>query len=285
MFVGGVVIDDGVDGLSLRHLRLDGIEEADELLMALALHVVADDGAVEHVESGERRGGAVPFVVVRHCTGAARLHRQARLRAIKRLDLALFIDREDDRMLRRVDIEADNVLEFIRKLRIVRQLERADAMRGELVSLQNPLHRSQAHAGRLRQHPACPMRCFSRRRPKCQIDHPLHERGRQRRLAGFAGLVAGQAGNALLHKALLPAPHHRLGLVGSPHDLGRAAAIGGGEDDFGAPNMLLRRVAIADNRLKLTAILRRDVHDNSCSHNENLNCFGNFGNRSNESDH
>ena len=48
--------------------------------------------------------------------------------------------------------------------------------------------------------------------------------------------------------------HHRLGLAGSPRDLGRAAAIGRRQDDFGAPNMLLRRVAIADNRVKLTAI-------------------------------
>jgi transposase len=38
---------------SLRHLHLDGIEEADELLMAVALHAMANDSAVEHVESGE----------------------------------------------------------------------------------------------------------------------------------------------------------------------------------------------------------------------------------------
>ena len=65
MFVGGIVVDDGVDRLSLRHLRLDGIEEADELLMAVALHVVSDDGAVEDVEGGEQRGCAVTFVVMR----------------------------------------------------------------------------------------------------------------------------------------------------------------------------------------------------------------------------
>jgi hypothetical protein len=46
-----------------------------------------------------------------------------------------------------------------------------------------------------------------------------------------------------------------------------------------------RRVAIADYRLELTAILRRDVHYNSCSHNESLNRFGHFGNRPYESDH
>jgi hypothetical protein len=31
MLVGGVVVDDGVDCLSGRHLRLNGVEEADEL--------------------------------------------------------------------------------------------------------------------------------------------------------------------------------------------------------------------------------------------------------------
>src|SRR6202048_1753615 len=61
--------------------------EADELLMAMALHVAAYDGAVEDVEGREQRGGAVTFVVVRHRPGTARLHRQTRLGAVERLDL------------------------------------------------------------------------------------------------------------------------------------------------------------------------------------------------------
>ncbi len=36
VLVGGVVVEDDVDGLSGRNLRLDGVEEADELLMANA---------------------------------------------------------------------------------------------------------------------------------------------------------------------------------------------------------------------------------------------------------
>jgi hypothetical protein len=39
------------------------------------------------------------------------------------------------------------------------------------------------------------------------------------------------------------------------------------------------------HRLKPTTIFRHDVDDNSCSHDESLNCFGQFGNRPNESDH
>jgi hypothetical protein len=62
-----------------RHLRLEGVEEAEEFLMPMALHVAADDRALEHVESGEQRGGAVPFVVVGHSAGAAFLQGQAGL--------------------------------------------------------------------------------------------------------------------------------------------------------------------------------------------------------------
>ena len=56
--------------------------------MAVTLHVAADDGPVEEIESREQRGGAVTFVVVRHRPSAARLHRQPRLGAVERLDLA-----------------------------------------------------------------------------------------------------------------------------------------------------------------------------------------------------
>jgi hypothetical protein len=54
---------------------------------------------------------------------------------------------------------------------------------------------------------------------------------------------------------------------------------------FCAPDMLLRRAAIRNDRFKPMAILRRGVDDNSCCHNESLNGFARFGNRSNESDH
>ena len=42
MLMGGVVVDDGVDRLSNGNLLLEDIEEATELLMAMALHVAAD---------------------------------------------------------------------------------------------------------------------------------------------------------------------------------------------------------------------------------------------------
>jgi hypothetical protein len=84
-----------------------------------------------------------------------------------------------------IDIETDDVFEFLGELRVFRQLERADAMRRELVGFENTLHRTQAHPGGFRQHPASPVGCFSGRRPERQVDHFLHDTGRQRRFAGL----------------------------------------------------------------------------------------------------
>jgi hypothetical protein len=51
VLVGCIVVDDGMDRLSSRNLRLNGVEEADELLVAMALHTSANDLAFEDIES------------------------------------------------------------------------------------------------------------------------------------------------------------------------------------------------------------------------------------------
>ena len=106
MLVGGIVVEDDVDGLLRRNSFLNGVEEADELLVTMALHAPADHLAFQHVEGGEQRSGAVTLIVMGHGAGAALLHRKARLGAVQRLDLALFIDGKNYGVGRRVDIEA-----------------------------------------------------------------------------------------------------------------------------------------------------------------------------------
>ena len=54
VLVGRIIVDDGVDYLSHGDLRLDRIEEADELLVPMALHVAADDGAVKNVKGSKQ---------------------------------------------------------------------------------------------------------------------------------------------------------------------------------------------------------------------------------------
>ena len=59
LFVGRIVVEDDMHGLIRYHLGLDSVEEADEFLVAMALHVAPDHSAVEHVQRGEQRGGSI----------------------------------------------------------------------------------------------------------------------------------------------------------------------------------------------------------------------------------
>lgn len=56
--MGGVVVEDHGDDIAGRPLSLDGVEEADVLLVPMALHV-AVDRAVEDIQRGEQV--AVPW--------------------------------------------------------------------------------------------------------------------------------------------------------------------------------------------------------------------------------
>src|SRR5262249_60105574 len=83
----------------------------------------ADDEATLHVEGRKQRGRAVPLVVVRHGRGPSLLERQARLRAVERLDLALLVDAEHHRALWRIEVKPDNVGDLLLELPIIRDLE------------------------------------------------------------------------------------------------------------------------------------------------------------------
>ena len=109
MLVGGIVVEDHVHHLADRHLTLNGLQEAEEFLVTVALHTAPDHGAVEHVEGGKQGGGTVAFVVVGHGAGPPLLQGQAGLSAIEGLDLRLLIDREDDGVGGGIDIEPDHV--------------------------------------------------------------------------------------------------------------------------------------------------------------------------------
>ena len=69
VLVRRVIVEDHMNRLAGGNLRLDGVEEADELLMPMALHVTAYDRAIENVQRGEQRRCSVPFVVMRHGSG------------------------------------------------------------------------------------------------------------------------------------------------------------------------------------------------------------------------
>ncbi len=87
--------------------------------MAMLLHVLPDNGSIKHIEGGKQRGCAVALIVMCHGTKPPFFERQTRLGSIQRLNLALFVKREHNRMGGRVYIQTDKIKEFVAKLRIV----------------------------------------------------------------------------------------------------------------------------------------------------------------------
>ena len=103
---------DDVDDLVDRDFSLDGVEEADEFLMAMTLHVLSDDRVVEPVQSGEQRGRAVALVIVGHGLCVALLSRRPRLCPVECLDPLSLVEVEHDGVRRRVNAEPVDVTQF-----------------------------------------------------------------------------------------------------------------------------------------------------------------------------
>jgi hypothetical protein len=84
--------------------------------MAVALHALANNLALKDIERREQGGDAMALVIMGQGTGAPLLHWHTRLGAIKRLDLALLIDRQDNGVIGRINVEPDDLVQFGGKL-------------------------------------------------------------------------------------------------------------------------------------------------------------------------
>ena len=107
---------------------------------------------------------------------------------------------------------------------------------------------------------------FSGGFPERQRDDALDRLSAQRLDAREARLVAKQAIEALLDKALLPAPNTGLGLARAPHNFVRADPVCGQQHDFSPPDVLLRRVAILNQGFEPTNIGGRNGERFSSTH-------------------
>jgi hypothetical protein len=192
--VGGIIVDDEMQVEIGRRPFVDGLEEAEELAMPVARHACADDGAVEHVESREQGRGAVALVVMRHRPAAALLHRQPRLGAVKGLDLALFIDRQHQGLVGRIEVEADNLLDLGDEARIARELEGFRQMWLEPVRSPDLVHRRRRDASPRRHRAFAPVggspACYpgATRKPSRDDGKAAHEASSRRTCSARHGL-------------------------------------------------------------------------------------------------
>ena len=139
MFVGAIIVYDEVQVEFGWGFAVDFLEETDKFLVPMARHTVADYFAVEHAEGCEEGGRAVAFIIVRPSPATALLHREARLGAVEGLDLTLLVHTQNQGLVRRIQIQTNDVAEFLDKAFIAAELEGPDQMRLEVVLLPDPL--------------------------------------------------------------------------------------------------------------------------------------------------
>ena len=112
------------------------------------------------------------LVIVGERAGAPALQREAWLGAIQGLDLALLIQREDDRPLGRLQVQPDDIAEFFHEGGVGRQLERPDPVGAQPMGLPDARNRGVMETGHLGHQPCTPMRAAARRRRRlCRAAH------------------------------------------------------------------------------------------------------------------
>src|SRR5436190_3247652 len=205
MFVGGVVIEDEVEIAIRWSLRVDELKELEPFLMAMPILALPNQLAVGHIERRKQGRGAVADIIMRHGSGASFLERQSRLRAIERLDLALLIAAENDRMLGRIQIEADHILELLHELRVVGDFEGPHQMRLQSMRAPDAPNRAVTDIQGLGERTLAPLGRLRRPRPQRALDDEFSHPRAIDRFASAARSIKLQPRAPAFGEALAPA--------------------------------------------------------------------------------
>lgn len=185
VLVRGVVVGDQVHVEMPWRFSVETARELSYSLVAMARYALADHPVGGHVERGERNGSAMALVVAPHGAVVAIPEWPVRLGAIERLDLSLLINREHQSLLGPIEIEPDNILHFLGKPLIVRQIDGLHQVWLQFVRFPDALHAGVVKAagrGHFAAAPVCP---GGRLLVQRLVHHLLDRRSRQRRLASL----------------------------------------------------------------------------------------------------
>ena len=188
-FVSAGVVHDQMQIQFAWSLLMDLLQETYKLLTTMARQALADDLAIQQPQRGKQGGGAVPFVIVALASGDAGPQRKQRGGSIQRLNLTLFIDREHQRFVWRVEVQTHHVAHLGDKMRVARQLESLHPVRLQAMLLPNPLHGHVRKSLSFGQRAGGPMRGRRRGGPQGRFHDALNPLCRQGFLASGARAI------------------------------------------------------------------------------------------------
>ena len=123
MFVRGVVVADEVNIKLGGDLPVDLAQEGQPLLMAMTRGGMGKDLAREVVQGGKQGDRSVTVVIVSLGADMTLTQGQTGLTALEGLTLALLIATEQEGTIRRVEIETNDIPEFLFKGQILGKFE------------------------------------------------------------------------------------------------------------------------------------------------------------------
>src|ERR1700676_4981909 len=158
MLVRAIVVNDQMHIEPRRHAGIEMAQKAQALLMAMAWFALGEHPPVGDVEGGKQCGSSVAVIIMRDAFDIAKSKGQYRLGALKGLDLALLIDAQHQGLVRRIEVQTDDVTHLLDKEGVGGELEAFASVRLHSEESQVALHAALRHAGFRRQAAHAPVR-------------------------------------------------------------------------------------------------------------------------------
>jgi len=264
-FMSGEVVENDMNLLPRRAQGYDFIQESKEITTGVPGRGFSVHPAGFGVQRGIERKRAMAVVLEPMTLGASRRQRQNGVEPIQSLDRGLLVDAEDRGVLRRIQVQSENIGRFAFELGIVAGQVTLQAMGFQAGFFPDPMHGVFAHAQRRRQFAATPMRGTIARflaggrqnsGPQCRRQH-------HGLLAGMIGIEPIESG---LKEALLPADDGRGTRLQSALDGVEGSSLGQHQDELGAKNVTRRQGTRLSNAAKFYTLVRGEGDFATCRH-------------------
>ena len=239
--VGAVVVQDEVYVQFRGHVVLEGVEKAAEFAGAVRAMQLAQHMAAGHVEGGEQTGGAVALVVVRAAFDLPGAQGQQRRGAVQCLNLALLVHTQHQGAVGRVQVEADDIADFVDEQRIAAQLKGLAAVRLERKSAPDAADAALAEPGGLGEGAGGPVRGSGRLAFQGAGQHAFHRGIAQAARRARTGVIE-QSVEAEKDKTLPPFANRGPSDPYSASDLGVTPPLGAQQHDARPQGQSLRRL-------------------------------------------
>lgn len=235
--VCGEIIEDHMNGLPPRPMGHEIRQERDELARGVPLGGAPKDLPSPCVEGRIERQGPVPGIFKAVPFRPARGEGQDRIQPIQRLDRRFLIDAEDGGMLRRVQIQPNNLGRLVLEVGIVRRQVPLQPMRLEAMPSPDPGDHHMREPKHLRQPSRTPVGRPILRPAAGPVENPgFHLRSEHR--GGLSTVPAVETGQALGRKASTPAGNVRIATAELSANLGPAGPFGEQQNTASAPGVI-----------------------------------------------